>query len=83
MNSSTNSELGSHHNINTLIARIKHIGEYIKDNPEKITSERIKTGGGNIYDAIIELQEAIQVIRGNKDDNEKLVNRIKELVYGK
>lgn len=45
MNSSTNSPIGSHHWFNTLLAVIKHTGEYLKKNGAPESEDTLKAWG--------------------------------------
>jgi len=67
MESSTNSELGSSHNIRTLLCRIKSIGEYLKAKaPEP---DILKIWGNSLYDTAVELFEATAMpFTGSKID---------------
>ena len=65
MKSTTNSELGSYHWFHTHLARLKHIGEYLRDfAPELRTTEQ----GATIYDSCEEL------IAGFDSINQNVVN---------
>lgn len=57
----TNSEIGSPHWFNTLIARHKHFGEFIKNNPNEF-SERAVLMGKDIFESSKELIRGFKFI---------------------
>lgn len=86
MESSTNSNMGSTHWLNTLLGRILHNGEYIVNNYDSpnLTKERLLIMGETVYNAAKELIEGKDLI--NEDNPTKssmhtllLVNAIKHL----
>jgi hypothetical protein len=57
MSTLTNSPKGSLHWLNTIGSRIAHIGEYMQDHPEKITTLMCTKYGKTVEEGIREIME--------------------------
>jgi hypothetical protein len=69
----TNSEIGSSHWFVTLVAKCKHIGEFMKD--RQITDEQRQVWGEEIYNACSELLD------GPNKENKKYLRTTIDIEY--
>jgi hypothetical protein len=82
--STTNSEMGSDHWRNTLLARIKHIGEALRKPDLLVNEQTTMLWGESLYDASNELLDGFAITTTDNSDKgaEMMRKRIGQIVLG-